>query len=257
MRTIAVYNLKGGVGKTATAVNLSFLAARAGHRTLLWDLDAQGAASFYFRMKPRAKDDAARLVARKKGLRKAIRATDYARLDMVPADISYRHLDLELADHKQSKERLQRLMDGVSQDYHLAFLDCAPSMSVTSENVFHMADVLLVPLIPTHLSLRAFDQLVRFREEIGAGAGVLLPFFSMVDRRKRLHRDLIVEFARRHPDVLHSYVPYASQIERMGEHRAPVNVYADGSPGGRAFRSLWEALATRLSLTGDDWFYAR
>lgn len=257
MRTIAIYNLKGGVGKTATAVNLSYLAARAGHRTLLWDLDAQGAASFYFRMRPRAKDDAARLVSRKKGLRKAVRATDYDGLDMVPADISYRHLDLELADHKHSTERLQRLLEGVGEDYHLAFLDCAPSMSVTSENVFHMADLVLVPLIPTHLSLRAFEQLERFRDEIGGVAGELLPFFSMVDRRKRLHRDLIVEFARKHPDVLHSYIPYASQIERMGEHRAPVNAFADASPGGRAFRALWEALATRLSMSGDDWFYGR
>lgn len=246
MKTLAVYNLKGGVGKTAAAVNLAYLAALDGRRTLLWDLDAQGAASYYFRMRPRAKYDAAHLLEKKSALVKAVRGTDYEGLDMVPADFSYRNMDLELNDFKRSESRLKRLLKTIRDDYDLAFLDCAPSMSVTSENVFNMADILLVPLIPTHLSLRAFDQLVEFRAEFAADKAELLPFFSMVDRRKSLHRELIVEFANRYPQVLHSYIPYASHIERMGEHRAPVNAYADTSPGGRAFRSLWQALAARL-----------
>jgi len=55
MRIFATYNIKGGVGKTATAVNLGYLAAKDGYRVLLWDLDPQGAASFLFRIKPRVK----------------------------------------------------------------------------------------------------------------------------------------------------------------------------------------------------------
>jgi cellulose biosynthesis protein BcsQ len=122
-------------------------------------------------------------------------------------------------------------------------------MSLLSENVFNMADVLLVPLVPTHLSLRAFEQLARLRAEHDVAAPAVIPFFSMVDRRKVLHRDLIVEFASSHPEVLRSYVPYASEVERMGQHRAPINVYADASTGGRAFQALWTALASRLGLT--------
>jgi len=57
MRILASYNIKGGVGKTATAVNLAYLAANAGMRTLVWDLDPQGAASFYFRIKPKVKGE--------------------------------------------------------------------------------------------------------------------------------------------------------------------------------------------------------
>ncbi|MGE0486651.1 MAG: ParA family protein [Gammaproteobacteria bacterium] len=247
MKIIATYNLKGGVGKTAAAVNLAWLAAASGQRTLLWDLDAQGAASFYLRVKPRLTGGAAELLAKRRNLARAIRATDFDRLDLVPADFSYRNLDLELSDFKKSTLRLGKLVAEVADDYDLVFLDCAPSMSIVSENVFNMADVLLVPLIPTHLSLRAFDQLTRFRETHGGAQ--LLPFFSMVDRRKRLHRELIVAFAREHPEVLRSFVPYASAVEHMGEHRAPVNVYADSSSGGRAFRALWQALAERLDIT--------
>lgn len=214
----------------------------------MWDLDAQGAASFYLRVKPRLAGGAAELIDKRRNLARAIRATDFDRLDLVPADFSYRNLDLELSDHKKSTRRLGKLIAEVADDYDLVFLDCAPSMSVVSENVFNMADVLLVPLIPTHLSLRAFDQLVRFRETHTDGGAELLPFFSMVDRRKRLHRELIIAFAREHPEVLRSFVPYASAVEQMGEHRAPVNVYADASSGGRAFRALWQALAERLGI---------
>jgi chromosome partitioning protein len=250
MKVIAIYNLKGGVGKTAAAVNLSYLAAQEGYRTLVWDLDPQGAASFYFRIQRRRGRDTRTLLEKKKGLGKALRATDFDGLDLIPADLSYRNLDLELSDYKRSERRLRRQLDRIEHDYDVAFLDCAPSMSIVAENVFHMADVLLVPLIPTHLSLRAFKQLLDFRADRAADGGVVLPFFSMVDRRKHLHRDLIVEFATEHPEVLRSYIPYASQIERMGDQRAPVHTFADASSGGRAFRALWSALRERLDLPG-------
>jgi chromosome partitioning protein len=247
MKIIATYNLKGGVGKTATAVNLAYLAAAAGLRTLLWDLDAQGAASYYFRAKPRFGGGAAALLESKKNLAKAISATEHPNLDLIAADASYRNLDLELNEQKKSTTRLKKLLREVRDDYDIVFLDCAPSMSVVSENVFNMADVLLVPLIPTHLSVRAFEQLLKFLEAQQSSA-LVLPFFSMVDRRKRLHRELIVSFAAAHNQVLRSYIPYASQVEQMGEQRAPVNVYADSSAGGRAFRALMAALVLRLEL---------
>ena len=248
MKVIAIYNLKGGVGKTAATVNLSYLAAREGYRTLVWDLDAQGAASFYFRNQPRRGRDPSYLLNKNKGLGKALRATDYDGLDLIPADLSYRNLDLELSDYNKSKRCLHRQLNRLKSEYDIAFLDCAPSMSIVAENVFNMAGVLLVPLIPTQLSLRSFDQLLSFRNDHASNDGSVLPFFSMVDRRKRLHRELIVEFATKHPEVLHSYIPYASQIERMGERRAPVNAFADASYGGRAFTALWSALRGRLDL---------
>ena len=248
MKVIATYNLKGGVGKTAAAVNLAYIAAREGLRTLLWDLDAQGAASFYLRVPPGLGACAAVLLEDKRGLARAIRPTDYTGLDLIPADFSYRNLDIELRDYKKGSLRLRRMLREVAHDYDLVFLDSAPSMSTVSENIINMADVLLVPLIPTHLSLRAYEQLLAFRTEQADSHARMMPFFSMVDRRKSLHRDLIIEFARSHPALLRSYIPYAAEIERMGEHRAAVNAYADNSSGGRAFRALWAALRERLEF---------
>ena len=120
MKVIAIYNLKGGVGKTAATVNLSYLASRGGYRTLVWDLDAQGTASFYFRNQPRPGRDPSYLLDKSKGLGKALRATNYDGLDLTQADLSYRNLDLELDDYKKSKLRLRRQLGRLKNKYDIA-----------------------------------------------------------------------------------------------------------------------------------------
>ena len=248
MKIFATYNIKGGVGKTAAAVNLAYLAGQSGFRTLVWDLDAQGAATYYFRVTAHIKGGSERLLRRKRNLPKAIRATQYERIDIIPSDFSLRNLDLDLAGEKNPQRRLNKLLRSVEANYDICILDCAPSISLTSENVINMADWLLIPLIPTHLSLRAYAQLKEFFAAENLDHNHLMPFFSMVDRRKRLHRDLIVEFAATHPELLRTYIPYLSQIEQMGLHRAPVGDFAGNGVGARAFDALWQAVMKRTVL---------
>ena len=96
MKILATYNIKGGVGKTASAVNLAWMAARDGIPTLVWDLDPQAAATYYFRIKPKIKGGGRGLVSGKHALEDLIKGTDFEGLDLLPADFSYRHLDLLL-----------------------------------------------------------------------------------------------------------------------------------------------------------------
>ena len=248
MKIFATYNIKGGVGKTAAAVNLAYLSGQHGMRTLLWDLDAQGAATFYFRVRARLKGGSERLLRRKSALPKFIRSTDYPNLDLLPADFSLRRLDLDLADLEKPERRLKKLLRSVKNDYDIVWLDCAPTLSLGSESVIYMADHLLVPLIPTHLSLRAYRQLRRYCRDHANGIDSLMPFFSQVDKRKRLHRDLIVDFATSHAELLRTYIPYLSQIEQMGVHRAPVAEFARRGAGARAFEALWAAIVERANL---------
>ena len=138
MRTLAVYSIKGGVGKTTTAVNLAYLAARQGLRTLVWDLDPQGAASFYFRIRPKVKG-VRRLIRRRRDLRLRVRGTDFEMLDLLPADFSYRNLDLLLSLNKKPRKTLRKLLRPLTSSYDWVFLDCAPSISVVSEAVFAAA----------------------------------------------------------------------------------------------------------------------
>jgi len=247
MKVIASYNIKGGVGKTATAVNLAWIAARAGERVLVVDLDPQAAASFYFRVKPKVKGGGKGLVSGRRGLDDAIKATDHDGLDLVPADFSFRNLDLLLEAEKKSKKRLAKLLRPLADDYDLVMLDCPPSVSLVSEAVFHAADALVVPLIPTTLSLRTYDQLVAFRAEEKLDGLLLLPFFSMVDRRKTMHREIVDRFPGDHPEALATQIPYASVVERMGTERAPLGAFAPRHPATLAYAALWREIAGRLA----------
>jgi cellulose biosynthesis protein BcsQ len=245
MRILGVYNIKGGVGKTATAVNLGYLAAQQGLRTLVWDLDPQGATSFYFRVKPKVKGSTRKLLRGQQELQELVKGTDFERLDLLPADFSYRNMDLLLDDAKKPTLRLLRLLRPLAREYDQVILDCPPSLSLLSESVFRAADGLLVPLIPTTLSLRTFQQLREFLAGRTLGHLQLLPFFSMVDRRKRMHLE-IMERLPREQDILVSHIPYASDVERMGVFRAPVQDFAAKSPAALAYRELWGEVRGRL-----------
>lgn len=240
MKTLAVYSIKGGVGKTTTAVNLAYLAAAEGRRTLVWDLDPQGAASFFFRIKPKVKGGGKALLQRPSALDAAIKGTDFDGLDLLPADFSYRHLDLRLGESDKPRRQLQRLLKPLRRDYDLLLLDCPPSISTLSENVFAVADALLVPLIPTTLSIRTLEQLDDFlREKMPKRAPQLLPFFSMADQTKALHRGIMQSASEQAPRILKSPIPEIAEIERMGLHRMPITAYAGSEIAANAYRALW------------------
>jgi chromosome partitioning protein len=239
VKVLATYNIKGGVGKTSTAVNLAYLSAREGQRTLLWDLDPQAAATYVFRVRPRIKGGGHALVSRRRPIEAALKATDFDNLDLLPADFSYRNMDLELDDTKKRTRRLGQLLDSVADDYDVVFLDCPPSISLVSENVMHAADSLLVPLIPATLSLRTFDQLVRFVEDSHGSHPEVVAFFSMADRRKRLHREVIDTIPREGTRVANTVIPALSIIEQMAERRAPVPAFAPTSRAARCYEELW------------------
>ena len=249
MKTVALFSIKGGVGKTSAAVNLAHLAARGGARTLLWDLDPQGAASFYLRIRPKLAGGPRRLLKRKNRLAEAIKASDFPGLDVVPADFSLRSLVLALNRLGGPLGRLRRLLRPMRDEYDLVFVDCAPGVSLVSDAVMRASDLVLVPTIPTTLSLRTYTQLLRHARASRLDSAVV-PFFSMADRRRRLHRDIMVEFGARTPECSRIYIPYATEVEQMGPRRMPVTAFAPTSAPARAFEQLWAQIAPRLGKFG-------
>jgi cellulose biosynthesis protein BcsQ len=239
MKIYATYNIKGGVGKTSAAVNLAHLAAASGHNVLLWDLDPQGAATFLFRVRPRVKGGGRALVEGTRSVDDAIKATDFDGLDLLPADFSYRNLDLQLDDVKRPTRRLGQLLQPLDGQYDVVFLDCPPSISLLSENVLHAVDTLLVPMIPATLSVRTFDQLINFVSDFDGRRPRVQAFFSMVDRRKRLHRELVEQLSADRPEILTTAIPALSIIEQMAEQRAPVTAFAPHSAASHCYKALW------------------
>ena len=239
MSVIACYSSKGGVGKTSTSVNLAYASAAAGKRTLLIDLDQQGASTFYFRMRAPKKHSVESLITGKSDGTKAIRETDYHELHLLPAHLSYRNFDLLLEGMKRSKRRLAEFVKEVGQGYDHIILDCPPTLSLVAENIFRAADIILIPVVPTTLSERTYEQLQAFFDCRNYKSKKLRPFFSMVDRRKRMHLATINSMRSTEKRMLTAEIPYSAEVEAMGMHREPLLHFSPSHKASVAFHALW------------------
>lgn len=238
MRCIALFSVKGGVGKTALAVNLAHAAATlSGRRTLLWDLDAQGAASWLLKVEPRAGAKA------RKGLTEAdladlVQPTAFANLDVLAADKSLRRLEADLAT--EGEKRLKKALKSLADRYDRIILDCPPGLTELADQLFRAADLIVVPLIPSPLSTRALAQLQDHLATEMKAPPAVLPVFSMADRRKALHRDALAT----HPDW--PVIPYAAAVEAMTATRQPL-LAGRKSPAATALAGLWSDVERRLT----------
>lgn len=241
MKIVAVFSTKGGVGKTTAAVNLAWEAAKD-FRVLLWDLDPQGAATFLLGVKPKLKGGVEDLISGKTRALDATRSTDYKRLDMLPADDGYRDLEHVFDAAKKSTQRIAKVLEKIDDDYDVVILDCPPGASLVAENALLVADAIVVPLVPSPLSLRSLDQVAAIVAESSKPAPVLA-FLSMVDRRKTAHRAAVDSLSKDRKEVTDIVVPATVVVERMGAERAPIASYAPSADATRAYADLWARVA--------------
>lgn len=238
-KSVAVYSMKGGVGKTTLAANLAWASAvQSGWRTLLWDLDAQGGAAFLLGEEPRH-GKAARIFERDTDPAKRIEPTRWHGLDLLAADLSLRHLDASLVEADKPK-RLRKLLKGLDSGYDRIILDCPPGLGEISDQIFRAVDLVVMPLEPTPMALRALALVEEHLKEHHNGGPRLLPVFSMADRRKRLHRESLDA----QPDW--PIIPQASAVERMAVELAPVLEFAKRSPASSALLGLWDRAEKEL-----------
>lgn len=238
--TIAIYSVKGGVGKTTLAANLAWASASlSAHRTLLWDLDAAGGSGFLYGLEARDSRLAEDVFSREQSPSKLIRKTACAGVDVLPADESIRALDAQLVRIGKRK-RLAKLAGELAADYDRIVLDCPPVMNELSAQVVRAADLVIVPLPPSPLSARAFDLVVREIAGNSRRHPPILPVLSMLDMRRALHRQAF----EKHPGW--PTIPYASVVEQCAVRREPVGKIAPQSPAARQFAMLWHAIEKKL-----------
>lgn len=240
MVVISLFNLKGGVGKTASCVNFAYMAAKDGYNTLLWDLDPQGAAGYYLQTTAKEKHLAKKLIGHELGIEDAVESSPYENLDIIAADLSARKLDVLLEENNASKKQLKNLLKDISKQYDFVFIDCPPAFSILADNIFNASDIVLMPVIPTTLSVRTYD-IVKNHFADKAEIDKLMCFFTMVDMRKNLHKEVMAQL---HKDkrFFEYYIPYISDVEKMGVHAAPLEAFAPSSYATVCYRALWNEI---------------
>jgi chromosome partitioning protein len=246
MPVVAIYSIKGGVGKTTLAANLAYYSASIScRRTLLWDLDASGGAGFLLGVDAMpggkaAKRRAESIFSREQDPGKLIRRTAYPMLDLLPADESIRALDSQFASIGKRK-RLAKLTGNLAKDYERIIFDCPPVLNEISAQVMRAADLIIVPLPPSPLSARAFEMVAEEVTASGKPHPPILPVLSMLDMRRNLHR------AAREANPNWPAIPLASAIEQCAVRQQPIGVFAPRSPAARGLQQLWTAIERKLA----------
>ena len=241
MKVVAVYSVKGGVGKSSLAANLAWASATvSARRTLLWDLDPQGGGGYLLGIDRRLAAEASSLFEGRALERSRIEPTVYPMLDVLPADPGLRAVDRLLA-RLGKRKRLARITESLAEWYDRIVLDCPPVMNELSDQIVRAADVIIVPLTASPLARRALDDVVEdLRRNHGRHAPIL-PVFSMYDARRKLHADAHAA------EPAWPVVPMASVMEQMALHRQPVGAFAPRSPAAEAVRALWAGIERKLS----------
>jgi chromosome partitioning protein len=235
---IALYNIKGGVGKTSTTINLAYNAAK-NDKVLVWDLDPQGASTFYLEKKVKNKNLVQKMAT--KGLQKYIKHTNFNNIDLIPADLSLKDLDKYLEDDKLFKKLLKSIIG-----YKYIFIDSPPTLSPISQNIFKASDVVVIPTIPTILSIRTYNQIVNYFKNYTQKRKVFT-FLSMVDKRKKMHLEIskkILSLPKK--QILKTPIYNSVIVEKMGEELAPVEVFAPYSEASKAYQTLWKEIETKI-----------
>jgi cellulose biosynthesis protein BcsQ len=246
VKSIALHNMKGGVGKTTAAVHLAHLSARAGKKTLLWDLDAQGAASWYFRVRVAESTELEHLLTRRATLWSAMRGSDWPELDVLPADLSLRELERGLRREEDPGRAFAAALVELGQRYERVVLDCPPALTQLTQCVLEAVDAVVVPTIPTALSLRTLATLHGHLKPLRKRGLLVLPFFSMVDERKAVHRR-VRDFARAEGlGFLRAEIPHSTHVESSAARREPLTAGA-AHPVAEAFEALAGEIEQALS----------
>src|ERR1700756_3679481 len=190
MPSVAIHSPKGGAGKTPHAVNLAHLsAASSARKTLIWDIDAQGAASFLLGHDQRT--GAARKVISRDAEPAALAAhTRYLNLDLLAADASLRDLEVQLVE-ADARKRLRKILRGLEARYDRIVLDCPPGLTEISEQVFRAVDLIVIPVQPSQLGVRGYEEAVAHIRRNHPGGPEILPVLSMIDARRKLHREMV------------------------------------------------------------------
>jgi cellulose biosynthesis protein BcsQ len=240
LATLAVFNPKGGVGKTTLAVNLAYEAAASGFRTLLWEVDEQGDSPWLVEDEPIVRRASPHWIPGALDVKTQIRPTRFERLSLIASDAMMRRTDNWFADMARG-QRLARLFAELEREFDVILLDCAPGFGDANRTIMQCAHVVIVPSLPAPLALRGVTRLRDFMVKHRGAQAPILPVYSMVDKRRKLHREAIME----HPDW--PVIPMRSDIEAMTRDKAPLGASAPNSPSRTLFRSLWTGIHRKLT----------
>ena len=256
LRTLAVANQKGGVGKTTTAINLGTALAAVGERVLILDLDPQGNASTGLGV-PRGqrKVTSYDVLVNDSLLAEAAAPTAITGLFIVPSDPDLSGVELELASASRRSFRLRDALKALREDtgperFTYVLIDCPPSLNVLTVNAMAAADAVLVPLQCEFFALEGLSQLVRTVDLVRSSLNPKLEIqgvvLTMYDKRNRLSEQVEQDVRAHFGDkVYETVIPRNVRVSEAPSFGKPALIYDLKCAGSQAYLRLARELVAR------------
>jgi chromosome partitioning protein len=241
--TVAIANQKGGVGKTATSVNVGAALALENRRVLLVDMDSQGSATSGLGQPRQVGASSYEVLIGQIPISQAIRATSVPGLDLVPATRDLAGAEVELVGWENRQWCLRAQIETVRANYDFILVDCPPALGMLTLNALCAADGVLVPLQCEFYALEGLGALLDTIERVRAAFNPSLTVYgillTMYDARTGLSRQVATQ-VREHfaGKVMHAMVPRNVRISESPSHGLPVIVYDPASTGSAAYRQV-------------------
>jgi chromosome partitioning protein len=252
MKTVAVANQKGGVGKTTTSVNLAACLAALGQRVLLIDLDPQANASSAFGLDCLDGHSVYGPLIGERSILDCIVPTRYERLYMVPADLDLAGAEIEVARFDDHLTRLRTGLDPLRHDqpFDWVLLDCPPSLGILMTNAIAAADELLVPIQCEYFALEGLSKIVRVIgkiQESGANTELTLGGIVMTMYARTNLAQQVVEEVRKHfaETVYETVIPRSIRLGEAPSFGKPIIDYEPAGAGAQAYRAMAEEFLKR------------
>ena len=251
MKKIALYNIKGGVGKTTTTVNLACMLAKQGLSVLLWDMDPQGGSSYFFNEENSNDNTHGKLFDRYITIYEVIKATDTYQIDVISNDSKFSDQFMNKASRITAlnfinHDLMNITLDEVKDDYDVCIIDCSPGRFLLHDNIFKAADLLLIPNIPAPLSVYCNNQLIQELQAKHANKNKILSFYNMVQVNKNLHKHYLNTRADNGDYILLNYIPFYTEIETISVKKESIFHQLKEFKTNSFYEKLWMEICERM-----------
>ncbi len=254
-KKIAIFNQKGGVGKTTTNVNLSAAVAEKGRKVLVVDIDPQGNTTSGFGLQKEGfEKNIYDVLINGESIENVIVKTKYDNISIVPSSSKLAGAEIELAGAEKRELRLKNALEQFGDEYDYLFIDCPPSLGLLTINALTAADSVLIPIQCEYYALEGTSQLMNtlelVKESLNPDLEIQGVVLSMFDGRTNLSIQVVEEVKKYfRGKVYTSIIPRNIRLAEAPSYGMPVIYYDEKSKGTEAYRNLAEEF---LSLEEEE-----
>jgi chromosome partitioning protein len=253
---LALANLKGGVGKTTTAVNLAAAFARSGLSALLIDLDPQASATFSLGVgRDQVEASTAEVLTGKAEAGAAILETSVLGLHLLPGSLALAGMDMSLARKHEPEKLLKRALTPLRRRYDVMVIDSPPGLSILTVNALAAAEAFIVPVAPHRLDTEALAGFLALvdssRDRIGRKVELLGILLTLVDHRTRITDDVVAAVRREYgAKVFRTEIPINVRLAEAPDKGRPIFDTESWSTGAVAYGQLGGEVLRRARKAG-------